>query len=69
MLFSGCWPTVPLELPPLRLYLKKCKQHVFLELVELSENVWVTLGFVLIVDLYVRGVDSAYTTLPFEIET
>jgi hypothetical protein len=52
-----------------RLYLKKCKQHVFLELVELSENVWVILGFVLIVDLYVRGVDATYTSLPFEIET
>lgn len=41
-------------------YLKKCKQHVFLELVEIHSSMWAVMAWVVIVDLYFRGLFPHY---------
>ncbi len=36
-------------------------QHVFLELVAVPEAMWVAMGFLVIVDMYIRSVFPSYT--------
>ena len=50
-----------------RSYLKLCKQHVFLELVSVPESMWIVLAFILICDLYWRGVTRTQNPLDPEL--
>ncbi|CAM9943079.1 unnamed protein product [Phaeothamnion confervicola] len=36
-------------------YLKKCKQHVELQLVEISEAAWLAIAWLVAADLYIKG--------------
>lgn len=47
--------------------MKKCKQHVFLELVTVPESMWLILGFLLVFDLYLRGIIGDYVDLNKEL--
>ena len=44
-------------------YLKKCKQHVLLELVEVHSGAWVIIAWLLSLDLFLWGLDGAFLTL------
>jgi len=39
-------------------YLKKCKQHVMLELVEIRSSAWVFIAWVVSIDLFIEGIDD-----------
>lgn len=41
-------------------YLRKCKQHVFTELVEVPLGLWVLVAWLIVVDLILRGLWSGY---------
>jgi hypothetical protein len=40
-------------------YLKKCKQHVTLDLVEIGEGAWATLAVAISIDLYIKSLSNA----------